>query len=88
MPTFSKREKQDKAYGLAFNAVCEFGRGAPGYLRMAAREAVHILADTKVRHKDEAVSCVRHSLYQGVRKPKNNCRECWKVYNAKHKNNN
>ena len=84
MPTFTKRQKMDKAYGLAFNAVCELGKAAPGYLRQAAREAKKILADTKARHKDDAVECSRHPLYQGVRKPKNNCRDCWKVYNAKH----
>lgn len=84
MPKFTKREKQDKAYTLAFNAVCELGKAAPAYLRLAARETKKILTDTRARHKRDAVECARHPLYKGVRKPNNNCRSCWKVYNAVH----
>ena len=83
MSTYTKRQKQDKAYWLAFNAVCEMGKAAPGYLRMAAKEAKTILADTRDRHKDDDKACPRHPLYQGKRKPKNNCRGCWRVYNAR-----
>jgi hypothetical protein len=82
MPKFSKREREDKAYWLAFKMVCELGARAPAQLRLAAREAKAVLADTKNRHADDDKKCVRHPLYKGKRKPKNNCRTCWRVYNA------
>lgn len=85
--TYTKRQCQDKAYRLAFNVVCELGKAAPRYLRQAAHEAKKILADTKARHKGDTKQCKRHMLYKGVRKPKNNCRGCWSVYNVKHETN-
>lgn len=84
MPKFTKRERQDKAYALAFNVVCELGKAAPTYLRLAACDAKKILADTVAHHKHDAVNCARHPLYKGTRKPQNNCRSCWGVYNALH----
>jgi len=84
MSLYSKREKQDKAYWLGFKMVCELGKHAPAQLRLAAREAKKILADTKNRHVDDDKICVRHPAYQGKRKPKNNCRTCWRIYNAGH----
>ena len=84
MTTYTKRQKEDKAYWLGFRLVCELGKVAPGYLRQAAKEAKKILADTKNCHKDDDKKCVRHPMYRGVRKPYNNCRGCWRVYNAKH----
>lgn len=84
MPKFTKRERQDKAYTLAFNAVCELGKAAPTHLRLAARDASKILADTRARHVDDDKHCNRHPLYKGKRKPQNNCRGCWRIYNAKH----
>lgn len=84
MATYTKRQRQDKAYRLAFCVVCELGKAAPTYLRQAARDAKKMLADTKTRHKGDAKQCKRHVLYLGVRKPRNNCRGCWSVYNAKH----
>lgn len=84
MPIYTKREKQDKAWWLAFRCVCELGKAAPTYLRLAAKEAKKQLADTKLRHADNDKQCVRHPLYLGKRKPKNNCRTCWKVYNVGH----
>lgn len=64
--------------------VCELGKQAPAQLRLAAREAKKVLADTKARHKNDDKKCVRHPMYQGKRKPKNNCRGCWRVYNVGH----
>lgn len=87
MTTYTKRQRQDKAYRLAFCVVCELSKAAPMYLREAAREAKKILADTKARHRDDAKQCKRHPLYLGVRKPHNNCRGCWRIYNAKHETN-
>lgn len=87
MSLYTFREKQDKAWWLGFRAVCELGSAAPAYLRLAAKEAKTQLAESKNRHKDDDKACVRHPGYQGVRKPKNNCRGCWRVYNAQHENN-
>ena len=84
MATYTKRQRQDKAYRLAFCVVCELGKAAPTYLRQAARDAKKMLVDTKARHRDDVKQCKRHVLYLGVRKPRNNCRGCWSVYNAKH----
>lgn len=84
----SKKQKEDAAYHLAFSQVCCRSKGAPAFLRLAARAAKKILDNTKARYKDGVKSCKRHPLYQAKRKPVNNCITCWRVYNAKHSRGN
>ena len=84
MPIYSKQQKKDKAYNIAFGMVCEHGNQAPAILRDAVKQAKAILKFTadKYKKKEQSKGCKRHPKYQGKRKPVNNCRQCLEFYNS------